>query len=299
MSPSKPASAATRSSTSVTIARSASCTNSARLARALEAGEFVLHYQPKIDMRDGRIIGAEALLRWQHPERGLLSPGEFLPAIEHDAFIVDLGHWIIETALEQIETWLDAGTPLDVGINIAARQLQAPAFLAGLENALARHPAAARHLELEILESAALDDIAHTTALIERCHALGLSVALDDFGTGYSSLAYLKRLPVDAIKIDQGFVRDVLTNADSLVIVRAIIGLAQAFELELVAEGVETPAQGRLLRQLGCHYAQGYGIAQPLPADDFLHWAKHWRPPHEWWASRSGRSSALPGPLTS
>ncbi|MFN6961384.1 MAG: EAL domain-containing protein, partial [Rhodocyclaceae bacterium] len=230
----------------------------------------------------GRVIGAEALLRWQHPERGLIFPGEFLPAIEHDATIVDLGHWIIGTVLEQLESWRAAGTVLEISVNVAARQLQAPEFLAGLENALARHPAVARHLQLEILESAALDDIAHTTALISRCHALGLSVALDDFGTGFSSLAYLKRLPVDAIKIDQGFVRDILTNADSLVIVRAIIGLAKAFELELVAEGVETPAQGRLLRQLGCDLAQGYGIARPMPAAAFGDWMRQWHLSADW-----------------
>ena len=254
----------------------------ARLAEALAAGEFTLYYQPKVDMRLGKVVGAEALLRWHHPQQGVLAPGAFLSLIEHDPLIVQLGAWVIETVLTQLEAWRDAGLELDVSVNIAARQLQAPNFVSGLEEALSRHPRVARQLELEVLENAALEDFSQTQKVIDACHALGLRVALDDFGTGYSSLAYLKRLPVDALKIDQSFVRDILVDADDRVIVRGIIGLAKDFELAIIAEGVESIEHGCLLLQMGCTLAQGYGIGRPMPAEEFTHWLRQWQPPAAW-----------------
>ncbi|MFN4149207.1 MAG: putative bifunctional diguanylate cyclase/phosphodiesterase, partial [Rhodocyclaceae bacterium] len=253
-----------------------------RLEQALVAGEFVLYYQPKVDMRQGRPLGAEALLRWQHPEQGLLAPGRFLPPIGHDELIVQIGDWVIEAALTQLDAWHAEGIETDVSINVAVLQLKAPDFIAKLRNAIARHPHVAHHLELEVLETAALEDIAHMTQVIEACHALGLRIALDDFGTGYSSLSYLKRLPIDVIKIDQSFVREILDDPDNQVIVRGIAGLANAFQHDLIAEGVETVEHGRLLLRLGCDLAQGHGISRPLPADEFSTWLRCWRPPQEW-----------------
>jgi EAL domain-containing protein (putative c-di-GMP-specific phosphodiesterase class I) len=248
-----------------------------RLQKALACREFLLHYQPKVHMRDGRIVGAEALIRWLHPERGLLPPGEFLPLIDDHELVVDIGEWVIEAALVQMSEWHSKGLVVPVSVNIAARQLQHPEFVERLQQALARFPTVPPHwLELEVLESATLGDIALASRVIESCRALGVAFALDDFGTGYSSLAYLKRLPANVLKIDQSFVRDMLRDPEDRAIVAGVIGLTRAFNRTVIAEGVETEAHGVMLLQLGCELAQGYGIARPMPAAQLEQWASEW-----------------------
>lgn len=253
------------------------------IRRALRADKFVLYYQPKVNMRTGAILGAEALIRWQHPERGVLSPGEFLPLIEDHELNIELGEWVIESALAQIAEWHRAGLSIGVSVNLAAVQLQQAGFVERLESILAKHPQVRRgQLELEVLETSALDDLAHVSVIMDRCRQLGVVFSLDDFGTGYSSLTYLKRLPVTQIKIDQSFVRDMLDDVDDLAILDGVIGLATAFRREILAEGVETIEHGKLLLQLGCECAQGYGIARPMPAADFPAWFATWRSEPAW-----------------
>jgi diguanylate cyclase (GGDEF)-like protein/PAS domain S-box-containing protein len=253
------------------------------IVQAFERNEFLLYYQPKINMRTGEIAGAEALIRWQHPERGLLQPAEFLPVIDFVGLQSELGVWVMKAALQQMEIWQEAGLSVVISVNIAAQQLQAPDFAKTLREMLARHPDVPPvHLELEILETAALDDLTQVSRVIDVCHALGVQFAIDDFGTGYSSLTYLKQLQAGTLKIDQTFVRDMLEDPDDLAIVDGVIGLAMAFRREVVAEGVETLAHGRMLMQLGCELAQGYGIARPMPPEQFPAWVGQWRHPDEW-----------------
>jgi diguanylate cyclase (GGDEF)-like protein/PAS domain S-box-containing protein len=257
-----------------------------RIRLALEDGEFVLHYQPQVNMRLGQVTGVEALIRWNHPQRGLVPPVEFLSLIEADELIVEVGDWVIATALQQMKAWHDAGLTLAVSVNVAGRQLQAPDFTQKLRTLCAREPELTRRLELEILETSALEDIVKTTRVIEECQQLGLSFSLDDFGTGYSSLTYLRRLPARAIKIDQSFVREILNDHNNLLIVQAVIGLAGAFQLHVIAEGVETADQGRMLMQLNCDHAQGYFVAKPMAAEAVPDWVAHWAPDPGWQAIR-------------
>ncbi len=250
---------------------------------ALERQEFVLYYQPKVNMRSGVVIGVEALIRWQHPERGLLPPAAFLPTIENHAISVDLGEWVIAAALQQMLRWKVQGLDVAVSVNIAARQLQHGDFVARLTQLLALYPGVAPQLmELEILETSALEDMAQVFQAILACQKLGVRFALDDFGTGYSSLTHLRHLPAEVIKIDQSFVRDMLDDPDDLAIVTGVIGLAAAFGREVIAEGVETTAHGLQLLALGCEMAQGYGIARPMPAADLPGWVARWRPDAAW-----------------
>ena len=243
-----------------------------RIRDALENQEFVLYYQPKINMRTGDVIGAEALIRWQHPEQGVLQPLQFLPLVEDHDLIKPIGDWVIETALQQMETWLAQGLSLPVSVNVAGRQLQAPEFLDKLRVSLYQHPDVAKMLELEVLESSALEDIERISLLIAECHDLGVGFDLDDFGTGYSSLTYLKRLPAQTLKIDQSFVRDMLEDPDDLAILDGVIGLAESFQRRTVAEGVESDAHIQTLLRLGCDLGQGYAIAKPMPAADIPAW---------------------------
>ena len=254
-----------------------------RIRLALAQGEFVLFYQPKVNMRRGQVIGAEALIRWQHPDKGLLSPATFLPVIEDHPLAVEVGEWVIDAALSQIDAWRATGLDLTVSVNIGARQLQQGDFVQRLQAVLARHPQVnPRNLELEVLETSALADMEQVSQVIESCHQMGVKFALDDFGTGYSSLTYLKRLRVALLKIDQSFVRDMLDDPDDLAILEGVIGLAAAFKREVIAEGVETVAHGTALLHLGCELAQGYGIARPMPADQLPVWAASWRPDAVW-----------------
>lgn len=252
--------------------------NIARIQRALVQHEFVLHYQPKINMRTGDVIGLEALIRWQHPERGLLLPAEFLPITENHPLSVEIGEWVLETALAQMSAWHASGQDMAVSVNIAAHQLQQANSVSRLAAMLAAHPELEhRLLELEVLETSALQNMAQVSDIMQACHALGVSFALDDFGTGYSSLTYLKHLPADLLKIDQSFVSGMLADADDRAIVEGVIGLVHAFHREVIAEGVETSAHGDLLLKLGCELAQGYGIARPMPAAEVPGWLALWQ----------------------
>jgi diguanylate cyclase (GGDEF)-like protein/PAS domain S-box-containing protein len=253
------------------------------IRHGLEAHEFELFYQPKVNMRTGEVVGAEALLRWKHPERGLLLPAQFLPTIENHPLAVQLGEWVIDAALSQMESWQAGGFDIPVSVNLGALQLQQDNFVDRLRELLAAHPLVKpSRLELEVLESSALGDLVRITRILDACRKLGVSFALDDFGTGYSSLAHLKRLPSNVLKIDQSFVRDMLDDAESLAILEGVLGMAVAFRRTVIAEGAETVDQGLMLLQLGCDLAQGFGIAHPMPACCLPVWAATWRPDPRW-----------------
>ncbi|MDE2082033.1 MAG: EAL domain-containing protein [Burkholderiales bacterium] len=249
-----------------------------RIQEALDQQEFVLYYQPKVDMKSGRVLGFEALLRWEHPEQGIVAPLQFLPLIEETGLSSRIGDWVLSQALEHLSQWRRDGLDFAVSVNISARHLQEPDFAQRLAELLARHdePLAAR-LELEMLEGVAHADIDATSALVARCQSLGVRFALDDFGTGYSTLAYLKRLPVDVLKIDRSFVHHMLDDAQDRAIVEGVIGLARTFGCVVVAEGVESPAQARTLLELGCEIGQGTGIAAPMPSNLVAGWLREYR----------------------
>jgi diguanylate cyclase (GGDEF)-like protein/PAS domain S-box-containing protein len=260
--------------------------HSARLSDirlALTNNEFVLFYQPKVDLRLGRVVGAEALIRWRHPERGLLQPETFLPTIDSHELEIAIGDWVIDTALAQMDSWHQMGLHLPVSVNASASQLEANDFLKKLAAAVARHPTLPRFsLEIEILETTALSDFENISQLIDACIKLGVDFALDDFGTGYSSLTYVKRLPAHILKIDKSFVIEMLEQPDDLAIVEGVIGFTQAFQREVIAEGVESAEHGAMLLHLGCELAQGYGIARPMPADAMPGWIAAYHPDPLW-----------------
>jgi diguanylate cyclase (GGDEF)-like protein/PAS domain S-box-containing protein len=254
---------------------------------ALCSGEFMLFYQPKVNMRTGAVIGVEALIRWQHPVHGLVPPAEFLPVIEGQAISLELGEWVISGSLSQISQWQSMGVNLPISVNISGYQLQQDNFAIRIAALLAAHPDVNPNcLELEILETSALHDISKVSATMNACHKLGVHFALDDFGTGYSSLTHLRHLPVKFIKIDKSFVSDMLEDTDDCAIVEGVIGLAKAFRRDVIAEGVETIAHGLALLQLGCELAQGYGIARPMPGADIPQWVSHWKADNSWQAWR-------------
>lgn len=249
-----------------------------RIRQALYDHELVLHYQPKVNMRTGELIGVEALIRWQHPALGLQAPAQFLPVIESHPLALSVGEWVMETALVQVEQWQLQGLYIPVSVNVGARQLQQSDFVDRLRALLARHPEIKPGtLELEVLETSALEDVTRTSQVIEQCRSLGVTFALDDFGTGYSSLTYLKRLPVTTLKVDQSFVRDMLVDPDDLAILQGVIGLAQAFKKLVIAEGVESAEHRTRLLELGCELAQGYDIARPMPAHLLPGWIDNWK----------------------
>ena len=254
-----------------------------QISRALANREFVLHFQPKVNMRTGKVTGAEALIRWQHPEHGLMAPASFLPIVEDHLLAVEIGEWVIKTALDQIEIWRNEGLEIPVSVNVGAAQLQQDGFVERLCALLAEHPGVRpSQLELEIIETSALRDVFQTSLVLNACHNIGVSIALDDFGTGYSSLSYLKRLPANVIKIDQSFVLEMFDDPENLKILEGVIGLASAFRLDVIAEGVETVDHGLVLLQLGCEFAQGYGIGRPMPADQLPRWVEQWRSDPRW-----------------
>ena len=254
-----------------------------RIEEALGKSEFMLYFQPKANMRTGCVVGAEALIRWKHPERGLLPPAEFLPVIEETDFAATLGHWVLGEALREMSEWDKVGTILRVSVNISPLHLQQPDFASRLSGLLSSHPEIdPGRLELEILESTALDNLHQVSNTIKECCALGVSFALDDFGTGYSSLTYFRRLPARTLKIDQSFVRGMLEDPEDMAIVEGVIGLTKAFKREVIAEGVETSEHGILLVQLGCDLAQGYGIARPMPAEQIPDWMRNFKPDPRW-----------------
>jgi diguanylate cyclase (GGDEF)-like protein/PAS domain S-box-containing protein len=249
-----------------------------RVQEALDQAEFVLFYQPKVDMRAGKVLGFEALLRWDHPQHGLIAPMQFLPLIENTGLSSRVGDWVFAQALEHLSHWRRSGLDISVSVNVSARHLQEPDFAQRLSELLARHPEPlAPHFELEMLETAAHADIEATSALLARCRAIGVRFALDDFGTGYSTLTYLKRLPVDVLKIDRSFVHHMLDDEQDRAIVEGVIGLAGTFGCVVVAEGVESPAQARTLLDMGCDIGQGTGIAAPMPAGQVAAWARQYK----------------------
>ncbi len=255
----------------------------ARVRRALHNNELCLHFQPKVNLRSGQVLGFEALLRWQRSGRGLVPPGDFLPWVEQTDLIVEIGEWVLGQALSQLQAWQREGRPWSLSVNIAARHLQRNDFAERLRQLLTEHPEVdPARLDLEIVESVAIDNLQHVSCCLDACRALGVRFSLDDFGTGYSSLSYLKRLPTQTIKIDQSFVRDILHDQDDLALTRAVIGLARAFGREVIAEGLESVEHGRVLMGLGCELAQGYCIARPMPAREVGAWAQAYRQPTQW-----------------
>lgn len=257
-----------------------------RLQQALKQDELVLHYQPKVHLSAGQVLGYEALIRWQHPERGLLAPAHFLPLVEDHPLGIELGLWVMHTALAQMARWHDAGKIASVSINIAPNHLQSEDFPKQLADGLARHPGLPPALlDLEILETLALNRPDEAISNIKACQALGVSFSLDDFGTGYSSLSYLKQLPIQTLKIDQSFVRDIGSPDEALPMLEAILGMARAFGMQVVAEGIETELHGSRLLDLGCQIGQGYAIARPMPAEAIEAWEATWQLPPTWSAT--------------
>jgi len=249
-----------------------------RVADALQCREFVLHFQPKVNLRTRMVLGVEALIRWQHPQRGLLPPAAFLGDIERHPLSLQMADFVFEEALLQMEAFAKLGMNLSVSVNIGAWNFLQPGFSKGLAAHLARHAGVDPGLlELEILESSAMDDMSLASQTMQDCHRLGVHFAIDDFGTGYSSLTYLRRLPAETLKIDQSFVRDMLHDSEDMAIVQGVIGLANAFGRRVIAEGVETDAHCAMLLQLGCEMAQGYGIARPMPGPAVAAWVQEWQ----------------------
>ncbi|MGC1379189.1 MAG: GGDEF domain-containing phosphodiesterase, partial [Anaerolineales bacterium] len=240
------------------------------LRQGLQQKEFLLYYQPQVD-EQGRMMGAEALARWQHPRRGLMLPVDFIPLAEETGLILPLGHWVLETACAQLVAW--AAQPemacLTLAVNVSARQFHRSDFVGQVLEVLDQTGANPQKLKLELTESLLLEDVEDVIAKMTALKAKGVSFSLDDFGIGYSSLSYLKRLPLDQLKIDQSFVRDILTDSDDAAIACTIVALAQSMGLEVIAEGVETIEQRDFLARHSCHAFQGYLFGKPVPVEQF------------------------------
>lgn len=255
----------------------------ARVRQALAADELRLYFQPKVNMRRGVVVGFEALLRWEHPQDGTVRARDFLAAVEETDLIIDIGEWVMDQALLQLDRWQQTGQVWPISVNIAARHFQRADFVDRLKHLLARHARVSpRLLDLEIVESVAIENIQHVSSCLQACQALGVQFSLGDFGTGYSSLSYLKRLRTQTIKIDKSFIRDILHDHDDLALTTAVIGLAKAFGRDVVAEGLESVEHGELLLQMGCEVAQGYFIARPMPAAEVLGWIEGFVAPAQW-----------------
>jgi diguanylate cyclase (GGDEF)-like protein len=241
------------------------------LESALLLGQFVLHYQPKVDMASGEIASAEALVRWRHPDRGLLAPGEFIPVAEECGLIGAIGDWVVHEACRQARSWQDAGLPaLRIAVNLSPAQFRHSDLLATIRRALDAARLDARFLEVELTESAVMSEPETSVTILEQLSQMGVVVSVDDFGTGHSSLSYLRRLPVDTLKIDREFIREIMSHPDDASIVRAIVLLAHSLRLKVVAEGVEAVEQLEFLKTLGCDEYQGYYFSPAVPADDFV-----------------------------
>jgi EAL domain-containing protein (putative c-di-GMP-specific phosphodiesterase class I) len=232
-----------------------------------------LFYQPKIDGRTGRITGAEALLRWHHPTRGMVSPAVFIPIAERFGLIGALGQWVTDEACRQVREWMDAGLTMRVAVNLSVHQLRQPDLVEKIQDSLKRHHVPGELITFEITESAAMEDAQASLRIFERMAQIRVLLSIDDFGTGYSSLSYLRKLPASQLKIDRSFVQDVDKEEDARAIVRAVIKLSHALGLEVVAEGVETEAQQGILMRMGCDQMQGFLYAKPMPARNLLLWA--------------------------
>ena len=243
------------------------------LYRAIEQDQFELYFQPQVSLQSGVLFGAEALIRWQNGSKGFIRPDIFIPIAEKSGQIAEITEWTLNSALWFIEDWCRQFSPIRVAVNISTRMLDEPDFKDLVRNAVNLHGVDFQHLTLEITESALLEDLASSVALLEDLKRLGVNVSIDDFGTGYSSLAYFKELPANELKIDRSFVQYMLENAMDQHIVKSIIHLADGFNLDVVAEGIEDKESYEYLRQTGCDIAQGYYIAKPMPREEFIHWA--------------------------
>jgi diguanylate cyclase (GGDEF)-like protein/PAS domain S-box-containing protein len=245
-----------------------------KVTQALDDGQFELYYQPKIDYSSNTVQGVEALLRWNDPILGVVGPKEFLPLIENDNLAYDVGRWVMHRAVQQAYTWNDMGITLPISINVFPRHIKYRTFAEDLGDAIYTHwpDMPQGHLQMEIVESSALEDLDLIEGVIEQCREMGVGFSLDDFGTGYSSLVYLRRLSIDELKIDQSFVRDMLNDPSDQAIVISVIGLGNAFGLRVVAEGVETTQHAWHLMDLGCRVVQGYALGRPMPADELEKW---------------------------
>ncbi|MFN2549303.1 MAG: putative bifunctional diguanylate cyclase/phosphodiesterase [Myxococcales bacterium] len=241
------------------------------LRRAVERRELLLHYQPVVSLSSGEIVGAEALIRWRHPDRGLVAPAEFIPLAEEMGLIVRIGAWVLGEACRQMKLWQDRlGPPnLEIGVNLSSKQFQAPGLVAEVGRVLRDTGLSPRSLRLEVTESLLMDRHPQVADAMTGLRAMGVRIDLDDFGTGYSSLSYLHQFPIDTLKIDRSFIARLGTTADGLEIVHTILALAQSLDMDVVAEGVETAEQLQLLRNLHCAYAQGYYLSRPVDSDDF------------------------------
>ncbi|WP_395407765.1 EAL domain-containing protein [Pseudoduganella sp. UC29_106] len=241
----------------------------ASLRQALEKNEFELHYQPQVSLRSGKVVGLEVLLRWRHPQQGLIGPGHFIGYAEESGLIIPIGEWVLQQACRQNKAWQDAGLPsVPVAVNVSARQVAQPGLEETVRSALEQSGLAPRYLELELTESISMNDPERSVPLMEAMKAIGVEISIDDFGTGYSNMSYLKRFPIDRLKLDISFVRDITTDPGSLAISDSIITMSHSLHLEVVAEGVESEAQLALLSARGCDIVQGYYFSKPLPADE-------------------------------
>jgi EAL domain-containing protein (putative c-di-GMP-specific phosphodiesterase class I) len=241
-----------------------------QLRQALDKGEFVLHYQPKVSLASGKLTSAEALIRWNDPRTGLVPPGRFIPVLEETGLIYEVGRWALRQAIEDYLRWRATGlAAVRIAVNVSPLQLRHRGFIAEIEQAIGIGAHAAAGLELEITESLIMEDIKHNIASLQAIRAMGVTIAIDDFGTGFSSLSYLAKLPVDTLKIDRSFVIDMTAAPEGLALVSTIINLAHALKLKVVAEGVETEEQSSLLRLLSCDEMQGFLFSKPVPAEVF------------------------------
>jgi predicted signal transduction protein with EAL and GGDEF domain len=240
------------------------------LHSAVALNQFQLHYQPKVDTRTGEVRSAEALIRWMHPTRGTVSPAEFIPLAEECGLIGAIGGWVIREACRQTRAWQMDGVPtLRVSVNLSASQFRDSGLVDSIRRSLEDAGLEARYLEVELTESAVMSDPEKSIAILEQLSAMGVLVSVDDFGTGYSSMSYLRRFPIDKLKIDRVFIDEIVSRPEDASIVRAIVSLAHSLRLKVVAEGVETPAQLDFLKTAGCDEYQGYHFSRPLPAADF------------------------------
>jgi EAL domain-containing protein (putative c-di-GMP-specific phosphodiesterase class I) len=239
------------------------------LRLALARGELFLHYQPKTDIASGRMRSVEALVRWAHPQRGLVMPGDFIALAEERGLIVPIGQWVMQAACRQMRDWRSAGLAVpSVAVNLSARQFASDTLVEDLLDALTLYGIAASEFEVELTESVLMADPERASEVLERIHAMGVRISIDDFGTGYSSLSYLKRIPAQTVKIDRSFIRGLPEDKDDAAITQAVIAVAHSLGLGVVAEGVETEAQLQMLRQMGCDQVQGYLLGRPMSAAD-------------------------------
>lgn len=253
------------------------------IKNSLLAKDFVLFYQPKVNLVNQTVIGFEALVRWQHPQKGLLPPAAFLPTIMGSNMELLFGEYVMRCAIEQLNDWQSQGQRLQISINVSANELRQANLIDVINKQLQRYPALnAEQLEIEVLETAVIDDMPQVISTLNLCRAAGIQVSLDDFGTGYSSLTIFRQLPVDILKIDQSFVRNMLVDRDDQRIVEGVISMAKAFDRTVIAEGVESVAHATRLIELGCEFGQGYGIAKPMPASQVLAWLAQSQPTFTW-----------------